>query len=70
MGVTPLQLLHAMAQTTVPEDAHLAGLGRQWALMRYLWAFADGKEYLTLSAEARALAFHQKQVLVSNWASD
>ncbi len=60
MMVSPAQLLHAMGKATTSPYAGFAGLSSLWALVRYLWAFAGGAGQLTVSQDARDLAFHQK----------
>jgi hypothetical protein len=60
MVVSPVQLLHAMGKATTSTNTGFAGLSSLWALVRYLWAFAGSTGQLTVSQNARDLAFHQK----------
>jgi hypothetical protein len=60
MVVSPVQLLHAMGKATSSTNTGFAGLSSLWALVRYLSAFAGGAGQLTVSKDARDLAFHQK----------
>ncbi|WP_433120345.1 hypothetical protein [Micromonospora sp. CA-246542] len=74
-GVRPIEVLLALGKTTsalpglaTAGAAGMAGLtalrsASRWAILRYLWAFSDGRPDLCLSDLTEQVRFHQRTIL-------